>query len=110
MLGPYLSSAELALYHEAWERPNAKASMNNWYRANVYPDVKLPTGVKVTVKTLALWGMKDTFVTPSELELLPRYVSDLQIVKLDSGDHWLPFQMADRMLEEILRFERDLPR
>jgi pimeloyl-ACP methyl ester carboxylesterase len=107
-LGPYLSDEELAKYHEAWDRPNAKVSMNNWYRANAYPELKTPTGIYVGVKTLAIWGAQDELVTPSESELLPKFVSDLTVVKFQS-DHWFPLSMKAEVLVELLRFEPTLP-
>jgi epoxide hydrolase 4 len=109
-LSPYLSPAELAQYHAAWEQPGAKVAMNDWYRANLHPEVKLPTGVTVSARTLAVWGLKDTFVTPSQLMHLPRYVSDLKIVTYPDGDHWLPLQMPDALIELIAQFEAALPR
>jgi pimeloyl-ACP methyl ester carboxylesterase len=108
VLGPYLTQDELAKYHEAWDQPNAKVSMNNWYRANAYPELKTPTGIHVGVKTLTIWGAQDELVTPSESELLPMFVSDLKVVKFQS-DHWFPLSMKAEVLDELLRFEPTLP-
>jgi pimeloyl-ACP methyl ester carboxylesterase len=107
-VGAYLSDEELAKYHEAWDQPNAKVSMNNWYRANAYPELKTPTGVHVGVKTLTIWGAQDELVTASESEFLPKFVSDLTVVTFQS-DHWFPLSMKAEVLDELLRFEPTLP-
>lgn len=106
-IGPYLSAAELAQYHAAWDQPRAKVSMNNWYRANVYPELKTPRGVVVEVPTLTLWGDRDDLVTSSQIQYLSAYVRDLHVVRLDS-DHWFPLSTPDRVIQEILQFERAL--
>ena len=109
LIGPYLTDDQLASHHEAWDRPNAKISMNNWYGANVYPEVKLPRNYQVDVKTLAIWGTQDTYVTTSELTYLPQYASDLEILTWEA-DHWFPLHMTDQVVAEVLRFEQTLAR
>jgi pimeloyl-ACP methyl ester carboxylesterase len=110
MLSPYLGEAELARYRQAWEQPGAQVAMNNWYRANLYPEVTLPTGMTIEVETLALWGMLDTFVTPSQLAHLPRYVKNLEVVTYAEGNHWLPLQLPEEIVKQVVRFERRLAR
>jgi pimeloyl-ACP methyl ester carboxylesterase len=105
MLAPHLSAEELEQYRAAWNQPNAFTSINKWYEANVYPDVKLPTGVTVDAPALALWGMDDTFVTPSQLDHLPSYVFDLEIVRMEGVDHWITHQEPALLLEHIVMFE-----
>lgn len=109
MLAPYLSPAELGEYRTSWEQPNALASMNSWYSANLYPDATMPTGVIVEVPTLVLFGMDDVFVTPSELDHLPDYVTDLHIVELAGVDHWTPHQATEAIVKRVLEFEASLP-
>jgi epoxide hydrolase 4 len=109
VLGPYMSEDRLGALHQAWDRPNAKISMNNWYSANVYPEVKLPRDNQVEVKTLTIWGTQDTYVTTSQIEHLPRYVRDPEVVTWET-DHWFPLHSSERVLAEVLRFEATLPR
>jgi pimeloyl-ACP methyl ester carboxylesterase len=108
LLTPHLTPEELEQYRAAWNVPDAYASMCKWYDANVYPEVTMPTGVTVSVPVLALWGMDDTFVTPSQLEHLPDYVPDLEIVKLESVDHWITHQATEILSEHIVTFEARL--
>lgn len=108
LLMPHLTPEELELYRAAWNLPDAYASMCKWYDANVYPEVTMPTGVTVSVPVLALWGMDDTFVTPSQLEHLPEYVPDLEIVKVEGVDHWITHQATELLSEHIVTFEARL--
>lgn len=108
LLMPHLTPEELERYRAAWSVPEAYASMCKWYDANVYPEVTMPTGVTLSVPVLALWGMDDTFVTPSQLEHLPSYVPDLEIVKLEGVDHWITHQATDVLSEHIVTFEARL--
>lgn len=108
MLAPHLTAAELEQYRAAWNQPNAFASMSKWYEANVYPEVTMPTGVTVSVPVLALFGMDDTFVTPSELDHLPDYVADLEVEKIEGVDHWITHQATERLIERIVTFEARL--
>jgi pimeloyl-ACP methyl ester carboxylesterase len=110
LLSPHVTSEELAKYHEAWNQPNAQVSMNNWYRANLSPTVTMPTNVTVTVPALVLWGMKDTFTTPSELDHLPQYVNDLEIVKLPEGDHFIEHGEPTALTQRITSFEQRVAR
>jgi epoxide hydrolase 4 len=110
LLSAHVTSDELAQYHTAWNQPNAEVSMDNWYRANLSPKVTMPTQVTVTVPALVLWGMKDTFTTPSELDYLPQYVSDLEIVKIADGDHFIEHGDPADLVPRIIKFEQRVPR
>lgn len=102
----YLSSEEQALHREAWNKPGARVAMNNWYRANVYPMNRLPTGVTVDVKTLVLWGSLDPACTPSELQYFPNYVRDLTVFEDPDVDHWVQLQKLDVVLQRLLDIDQ----
>jgi epoxide hydrolase 4 len=108
MLAPHLSPDELAAYREVWKQPEAVASMNKWYQANVHPTYTLPRGVTVDTPTLALWGEADIFVTSSQLTHLPRYVPQLKVKTFPGVDHWITHQVTDELFESIRTFERGL--
>jgi pimeloyl-ACP methyl ester carboxylesterase len=110
MLSAYLSSAESAAYHTAWDQTGAAAAMAKWYSANTYPEYKLASGVTIDVPTLALAGVNDTFVTPSQLDALPRFVSKLKTARIEGVDHWMTHQISDELVRRIREFEADLPR
>jgi pimeloyl-ACP methyl ester carboxylesterase len=109
LLAGYLSADEAAAYQVAWDQPGAVAAMNKWYSANIHPEYKLPSGVMVDVPTLALAGTDDTFVTPSHLDALPRFVSKLKTERTDGVDHWMTHQITDELVRRIRAFEAELP-
>jgi pimeloyl-ACP methyl ester carboxylesterase len=109
MLAAYLSAEEAAAYRMAWDRTGAAAAMAKWYSANNYPEYKLPSGVTVDVPTLALAGVNDTFVTPSQLDPLPRFVSKLKTARIEGVDHWMTHQITAELVRRIREFEGELP-
>lgn len=108
LLGSHLDSEELAPYHSAWNQPDAKASMSNWYRANLYPNVTMPTQVTVDVPTLVMWGQQDTFTLPSQLRQIPDYVPNLTVHLWPNADHWLLFDNVEETAQRMIAFERGL--
>lgn len=108
-LSSHLTPEELTQYRAQWNQPDAYAHMNQWYAANLHPDVKLPRGISIERPTLAIWGMADTFVMPSQLEHLPRFVRTLEIVRLDGVDHWVTHQRTDEVAQRIREFYARLP-
>jgi pimeloyl-ACP methyl ester carboxylesterase len=108
MLAPYLSADEVMAYHASWDQPHATDSMSKWYQANNYPTYTLPSHVIVEAPTLALAGEDDIFVTPSQLDHLPDYVTHLQAERIAGVDHWMTHQLTDVLLGKILAFDRGL--
>lgn len=102
LLAPHLSADELVAYRLGWNQPGALPAMHRWYSTNLYPQVRLPRDVRVEVPTLAIWGLDDTFVTPSQLAHLPDYVADLEVLELPGVDHWITHQRTDTILRAIL--------
>jgi pimeloyl-ACP methyl ester carboxylesterase len=108
-LFPHLSEEEVAQYKEHWGQPQAFETMNKWYAANLYPDVKLPTGVVIERPTLAIWGMADTFVKSSTLDHLPKYVKKLEVQRLSGVDHWVTHQRTPEVFKWIRDFHERIP-
>jgi len=109
VLSPHLTPDELAQYKVQWSRSGAYEAMNKWYSANLSPTLTLPTGVTIDSPTLAIWGMDDTFVTPSELDHLPKYVRQLEVQRLTGVDHWVTHQRTDQVFGWIREFHARLP-
>jgi pimeloyl-ACP methyl ester carboxylesterase len=108
-LFPLLTPEETALYREQWSQPNAFAAMNKWYSANLYPEVKLPRGNTIARPTLAISGLDDVFVTPSEFDHLGDYVPELEVKRLSGVDHWVTHERTDEVFESIRDFYERLP-
>jgi pimeloyl-ACP methyl ester carboxylesterase len=99
------TDADLARYVEAWQQPRAIQSMLNWYRALRYRD--RPSGRRVTVPTLVLWGARDVALckemAPASIELC----DDGRLEMLDTATHWIqhdePEWVTERLLEHLGR-------
>ena len=108
-LSPHLSEVEAAQYQEQWNQPKAFETMNKWYSANLYPDVKLPTGIATIERpTLAIWAMDDAFVKSSTLDHLPKYVKMLEVKRLSGVDHWVTHQRTQEVFQWIQDFHARL--
>ena len=89
------------LYHEAWAQPNAIISGVNYYKA--FAKGHRGSGI-ITVPTLILWGMKDIYLLPIQLENLPKYVNNLKIIKSEIASHWIMHDDSALVIKEIREF------
>jgi pimeloyl-ACP methyl ester carboxylesterase len=103
-IGPFLAPGEIDQYRAAWAEPMAAVSMGNWFKANIYPTNRIPTGNSTTVATLVLWGMQDVLVTPSQLDHLGPFVSNLKVVRLPDVGHWVPLEAPETVATNIVEF------
>ena len=58
--------------------------------------------------TLWIHGMKDPFVSPANLDLLPAAFSDLRIERFEECGHWVPEEEPERAASVISEFLNDL--
>lgn len=78
--------------------PGALTAGLNWYRG-------IPFGRsqdRVQVPTLFIWSTGDRFVTEAAARLTARYVDGPYRVEALAGDHWLPDNQPERVLELLL--------
>jgi len=97
-----------AAHLDEWSQPSAMTGMLNWYRAAAEqqdtlhrqtpahsaegpPATDVPL---VTQPTLVIWGMRDRYLLPVQLDGLAALVPDLTLVKLDAG-HFIPWAAPD---------------
>jgi pimeloyl-ACP methyl ester carboxylesterase len=92
---------ERAAHLDEWSQPGAMTGMLNWYRAA--GDLAGATAAMplVTQPTLVIWGMRDRYLLPVQLEGLDVLVPDLTLVKLDAG-HFIPWA-APKAVNAALR-------
>ena len=104
----HLTAADAAAYREAWRTPGALTGGLNYYRANkTGPDLAgaLALGdAQVQVPTLVLWGERDPYFVPRNLDLLPEYAPDLRIRRWPDCDHWIVHQIPDEITAAIREF------
>ena len=96
---PPFTPEERRAYREAWRQPGALTGMLNWYRASPLrppaadgrdgPPSLDPARFRVTVPTLAVWGMADRALLPGLLDGLAEHVADLRVVRVPDAGHWI---------------------
>lgn len=102
-----VTTADLALYREAWAQKGALTAMLNWYRAIVKTVLKPPGAYRIHPPTLMVWGMKDLYgdLALAEQSVLLCYAGRLLV--LDNATHWMLTDEAERVTSEMLEFFRD---
>lgn len=110
----YFDEEDAEAYLSAWRQPGAPTAMLNFYRAmQLAPPHKDgapaqipqidPAGVSVAVPTLVIWGMKDRYLLPQNLDGLGDFVPDLTIHRIAEATHWVFHEYP----EEAVRVIRD---
>jgi len=89
------------IYMKAWAQPNAIISGVNYYKA--FSGENQGTGL-IKVPTLDIWGMKDIFILPVQLENLPKYVNDLKIIRSENASHWIMYDDPQLVINNIKEF------
>jgi len=94
----YFTEEDKKAYIEAWSQPGALTGGLNYYRAaSLGPftgdgdDILSMDPSLFTVKTptLVIWGEKDRWLLPGNLDGLEKYVLELTIKRIPDGSHWV---------------------
>jgi len=93
----YFTEDDKQAYLAAWSQPGALTGGLNYYRAaplGAFAGEKsnlssaLPS-LFVRVPTLVIWGERDSYLLPGNLEGLEQYVPDLTVRRVPEGSHWV---------------------
>jgi len=105
-------------YIDAWSQPGALTGGLNYYRAaRIGPptgESNAPTGnfaidpaaLTVKVKTLVIWGEKDTALLTGNLDGLEKFVPDMTVKRIPDGTHWVIHEKPDLINRYIREFIR----
>jgi pimeloyl-ACP methyl ester carboxylesterase len=93
----YFTEEDKKAYLEAWSQPGALTGGLNYYRAapfGAFAGEKGGVGnalpsLLVRVPTMVIWGEKDSYLLPGNLEGLDQYVPDLTVRRIPQGSHWV---------------------
>ena len=102
------SKEEAQLHIEALKIPNAITSTINYYRAlfrgsNVASSFSENPYLKV--KTLVLWGEKDSVLVPELAHISFNYCPDgSKLVMIPQGTHWVTLEEPKKIVNEIVSF------
>jgi pimeloyl-ACP methyl ester carboxylesterase len=112
----YLTQDDRNAYLEAWLQPGALTGGLNYYRA---AKIGPPEGtgdfswrdlsedfprLTVRVPTLVLWGEKDSYLLPGNLDGLEEYVPDLIIKRVPECSHWIVHENPDLVNATLREF------
>jgi pimeloyl-ACP methyl ester carboxylesterase len=106
-----MSEEEAAEYLALWKKTESLTAGLNYYRANKSGppsgDDNEPRNVAdtiVRVPTLVIWGEKDVYFTPDNVELMREVVPDLKARSFAENDHWIVHQKPKEVAELIAQF------
>lgn len=118
----HLTEEDKRAYLEAWSRPGALTGGLNYYRAAALgpaadggspdtvaalPDAHPARAVQrpIEVPTLVIWGERDAYLLPGNLDGLERYVTDLTVRRVPDASHWVVHErpeLVNRCIREFL--------
>lgn len=108
----YFTEEDKQEYLKAWSQPGALTGMLNYYRAtqlgSFTGDSDDTTAASpanmITVPTLVIWGEKDTYLLPGNLEGLEQYVTNLTVKRVPDASHWIVHEKPDLVNRYIREF------
>ncbi len=132
----YLDEEDRIAYREAWSQPGALTGGLNYYRAAASgpsvagegtgegepaegapaageatgpagepQEVRIP---RIDVPTLVIWGERDPYLLPGNLDGLDQYVSRLTVRRVPDAGHWIVQELPNLVNDELRAFlERD---
>lgn len=95
---------DIEKYKEAWSQPGAMTAMLNWYRAAARYQPEITNGMRVSVRTLILWGVKDIALSRRMARPSLDYCDEGNLVFFPDATHWVQHEEADEINRQLLTF------
>src|SRR5687767_3967800 len=95
---------DIEKYKEAWSQPGAMTAMLNWYRAAARYQPKITNGMRVRVRTLIMWGVKDMALSRRMARPSLDYCDDGRLIFFPEATHWVQREEADEVNQHLLEF------
>lgn len=93
------------IYQAAWKQPKAVKSSLYYYKANAYTTgIFTEQPAPINVPVLVLWGMKDEYLVPQNLNGLEQYITNLTIKQFPDASHWVIHEKPKDIFNEIYPF------
>lgn len=96
------TNEDIEKYKEAWSQPGAMTAMLNWYRAAARYQPEITNGMRVRVRTLILWGVKDVALTRRMARPSLDYCDDGNLIFFPDATHWVQREEADEVNRHLL--------
>jgi pimeloyl-ACP methyl ester carboxylesterase len=106
-----LTEGQAEDYLAAWRDPQSLTAGLNYYRANRSGPLsgddnppRDPAETVVNVPTLIIWGERDRYFVPRNLDLVPEVVPDLVIRRFPENSHWIVHERPEEVSDLIGEF------
>ena len=108
LAGGVMTNADADAYRAAWRRPGSMRRALNYYRA-MGGQRRTLAEATVHVPTLVIWGERDIYFVPDNVDRLPEVVPDLTVRRFPDNDHWIVQQRPDEIGRLIAAFAAGAP-
>lgn len=95
---------DIEKYKEAWSLPGAMTGALNWYRAAFWHRPEGASDMRVHVRTLILWGAKDSALSRHMARPSLDYCDDGNLIFFPDATHWVQREEADEVNRHLLEF------
>ena len=95
---------DVVKYKEAWSRPGAMTAMINWYRAIMRYQPPMPKDLRIKVRTLMMWGMKDFALSHRMARPSMDYVDEGNLIFFPEATHWVQHDAAEEVNHYLVDF------
>jgi pimeloyl-ACP methyl ester carboxylesterase len=93
---------DIETYREAWSQPGAMTAMLNWYRAAARYRPELTNDMRVSVRTLILWGVQDFALSRRMARPSLDHCDDGNLIFFPDATHWVQREEADEVNRHLL--------
>jgi pimeloyl-ACP methyl ester carboxylesterase len=95
---------DIEKYKEAWSQPGAVTAMLNWYRAAARYQPEITNGMRVTIRTLILWGVQDFALSRRMARPSLDYCDDGNLIFFPEATHWVQREEAEDVNHHLIDF------
>jgi pimeloyl-ACP methyl ester carboxylesterase len=95
---------DIRKYKEAWSQPGAMTAMLNWYRAALRYQSQIKNGMRVSIPTLILWGVKDLALSYRMARPSLDHCDEGNLIFFPDATHWVQHEEADEVNLHLLNF------
>jgi pimeloyl-ACP methyl ester carboxylesterase len=95
------TEADITLYKQAWSQSGAFRAMVNWYRAALQRPPARKSGIRITVPTVLIWGVRDQFLKRDMAQPSIDLCDRGEVVFFEKATHWVQHEEPDRVTQLI---------
>jgi pimeloyl-ACP methyl ester carboxylesterase len=105
----HLTPAEAEDWRTLWRRRDSMTHALNYYRALPLAPKPPDEAMVVRVPTLVIWGDRDIYMLPENVDRLGAVVPDLTVRRFPENDHWIVTQRPEDVARLVVEFAGGSP-